>query len=121
MAQEKPTDRSLETKERARWSRIKRVYGLTKEQYDAIITSVCPICLRPWSPTVRPCIDHDHKTGEIRGIICLYCNHRVVGRHRDAELIQRMADYLAAGRLGLVIPVKKKKRKKKIGTKTRRK
>ena len=109
----------MDKKEKARWARIKRVYGLTKEMYDELDKGHCEICLRDWSDSVRPCVDHDHKTGDIRGIICLYCNHRIVGRHRDGDLIQRVADYLRRERRGWVVPPKKKR--KKNGTKTRRK
>lgn len=100
-------------KERARWQRIERVYGITKEQYDDLNTGVCPICLRGFDDNVRPVVDHDHSTGEVRGILCFYCNHRVVGRHRDGSLIRRVADYLDAPRRGWIVPPKKKKRKKK--------
>lgn len=102
-----------EKKDRARWQRIFRVYGITKEQYDEIDKGSCPICLRAWSDSVRPVIDHDHSTGDVRGILCFYCNHRVVGRHRDGDLIQRVANYLKAPRKGWIVPKKKPKKRKK--------
>lgn len=102
-----------EKKERARWQRILRVYGIEKAQYEEIDLGHCPICLRGWSALVRPCVDHDHSDGSIRGIVCLYCNHRIIGRHRDGDLIQRVADYLKAPRKGWVVPKKKKRRKAK--------
>lgn len=102
----------MDSKEKARWARIKRVYGLSKEQYDKLDTGVCVVCLRPWSSSVRPCIDHDHATGEVRGLLCFYCNHRVVGRHRDPDLIYRVYDYLSQPRRGWIVPPKKKKKRK---------
>lgn len=99
-------------KEKARWSRIKRVYGITKEQYDEMDTGSCPICLRDWSLSVRPCVDHDHITGDVRGLLCIWCNRRAVGRFRDPELVYRIADYLASPRRGWIVPPKKKRRKK---------
>lgn len=102
-----------ERKDRARWARIKRVYGITKSDYDELDLGHCPICTRVWSDAVRPVVDHDHKSGEIRGILCFYCNHRVVGRHRDGSLIRRVADYLDSDRRGWIVPAKKKKRRKK--------
>lgn len=106
-----------EIKEKARWTRIKRVYGLTKEQYDALDEGYCPICIRPWGGTVRPCIDHDHVSGEVRGLLCIWCNRRVVGRFRDPMVAYRVFEYLKADRRGWVIPPKKKRKKKKIGRK----
>ena len=104
----RPTD--SERRESARWSRILRVYGITKEQYDKLDLGHCPICLRDWSDTVRPCVDHDHSTMDVRGIVCLYCNHRIIGRHRDGALIRRVADYLEAERPGWIVPKKKRKK-----------
>lgn len=101
-----------EKKDKARWQRIFRVYGIDKEQYSELDLGHCPICLRVWSDTVRPCIDHDHSDATIRGVVCLYCNHRIIGRNRDGDLIQRVADYLKAPRRGWVVPKKKKARKK---------
>lgn len=100
-----------EKKEKARWQRIFRVYGITKEQYKELDSGKCYICERTWSDTVKPCVDHDHSTGEVRGILCLYCNHRLVGRHRDGDLIQRVADYLREPRRGWIVPPKKKKKR----------
>jgi len=101
-----------ERKEKARWSRILRVYGITKEQYDSLDLGYCPICLRKWSATIKPCVDHDHVSGEIRGLLCLYCNHRIVGRHRDADMLVRVSDYLRQ-KTGWIVPKKKKKKRKK--------
>ena len=101
-----------EKKEKARWQRIFRVYGITRGQYDEIDKGFCPICEREWSTTVRPVVDHDHSTGDVRGILCFYCNHRVVGRHRDGNVLKRASDYLLAERKGWIVPKKKPKRKK---------
>ncbi len=103
---------SLQDKEKARFARIKRVYGLTKEQYYQLNTGFCPICLRDWSDTVRPCIDHDHVSQEVRGLLCTYCNHRVVGKHRNVELLRRVVDYLSSEKRGWIIPPKKKRKKR---------
>lgn len=119
--------KSLEEKrELARWSRIKRVYGLTKERYNELDTGACPICLRPWSDSVKPVVDHDHVANVVRGIVCTYCNHRRIGHHRDAGLVARIAEYLE-GPFPDVMPTKKKKKKKRrkpketIGFERRRK
>jgi hypothetical protein len=102
-----------EKKDKARWSRILKVYGITKDQYYALDKGLCPICTREWSDTVKPCVDHDHVSGEIRGLLCLYCNHRMVGRHRDADLVQRIATYLRETPRGWIVPPKPKKKRKK--------
>jgi len=115
---------SPEAKEKARWSRILRVYGITREQYNELDLGYCPICLSEWSDSVRPCVDHDHKTGRVRGLLCIYCNRYCVGNFRDSVLVERIASYLRGADLRpewIVPPKPKKKRKKraKVQSKTK--
>lgn len=110
---QKSTGRTEEQKEKARWQRILRTYGITQDDYRTLDLGYCPICLRDWGGTVRPAVDHDHKTLEVRGILCLYCNRYVVGRHRDADVIRRVADYLAKPHTGFTAPPKKRRKRKK--------
>jgi hypothetical protein len=102
-----------EKKEKARWQRILRTYGITPEQYKELDNGFCPICERAWSDTVRPCVDHDHKSGEVRGLLCLYCNRYRVGRFVEPQLVYRIYQYLDSPRRGWIVPPKKKKRKRK--------
>lgn len=44
--------------------------------------------------------DHDHRTGEPRGLLCVRCN-RALPRWIDAEWLQLAADYLARERVTL--------------------
>ena len=104
--------------EKAREYSLKRLYGITLEQYDGLLArqdEKCPVCLKHHSefPT-RLAVDHDHKSGEVRGLLCNYCNHRVVGRHRDPSLLRRVADYLEVGTGWFVPPKPKKKRKRNV-------
>lgn len=49
---------------------------LPAAEYDQLLTKqngVCAICGRP-PKTRRLDIDHDHKTGAIRGLLCVRCN-----------------------------------------------
>lgn len=60
---------------------LKRQYGLTRTQYDAMVTGqlgVCPLCLRAvedFPGRVKALVvDHCHETGEVRGLLCRTCN-----------------------------------------------
>lgn len=99
-----------------------RKWGLSSTQYDEILESqnyVCAICLtNPDSKSLA--VDHDHITGRIRGLLCYRCNHFLVGRHRDPDLVQRIADYLRKGTDYYVPKVKKTSSRRRKVTKKRK-
>lgn len=67
-----------------REQRYKRFFNITIEEYDRILAhqnGVCAICKQP-SKNVRLAVDHDHKTGLIRGLLCSWCN-RAISKFRD--------------------------------------
>lgn len=96
---------------------LKIKYGITPEQYDELLAKQegkCAICDKEAEEfEVRLAVDHDHKSGEIRGLLCRYCNHRVIGRHRDGNLLRKMADYVERTTGWFVPPKKRKKRGKR--------
>ena len=79
---------------------LRRKYGLTWRQYQAMVfdqKNLCKICLRPPRPGGLPLrVDHDHKgTRRVRGLLCHRCNHRLLGRGlENAWLHQAAAVYL---------------------------
>lgn len=103
-------------REHYRRARIKTTYGISLEQYNELLekqNSCCPVCLRHKSSfKTNLAIDHDHRTKEIIGLLCTYCNHRFIGRDRNPEMYIRAAAYLSQG-TGWFVPEKKKKRRKK--------
>jgi hypothetical protein len=67
-----------------RKKRIKCDYGLTLEQYEEMWIAQggkCAICGKD-SPSRLLCVDHDHETGKVRGLLCVHCNH-LLGNARD--------------------------------------
>lgn len=54
-----------------------KVYNLTLEQYDQMFedqNGVCAICGGINYGGRRLVVDHDHKTGKVRGLLCHHCN-----------------------------------------------
>ena len=71
-------------------------YGLTVEQYDAMLETqggVCAICGDlPSGKALH--VDHNHKDGAIRGLLCNRCN-RCLGLFKDDPAVIKAAlDYL---------------------------
>lgn len=74
-----------------RRSVLKHKYGITLEDYQDLLTkqnSKCAICKRE----IGLCIDHDHKTGKTRGLLCHACN-RAIGLLKENEEILKNAIY----------------------------
>jgi hypothetical protein len=80
-----------------RRSYLKRTYGLTVEQYRAMLETqggVCAICKQPRPENRTLHVDHDHGTGEIRGLLCFRCNNALGDFEEQYQLFQRAANYL---------------------------
>jgi len=81
----------------ARRAKIKRLFGITPEDYDRKLkqqNGVCAICRRPSPDGRRLHIDHDHEARHVRGLLCHDCN-RGLGIFKDNPLLlKRAANYL---------------------------
>ncbi|RUP39318.1 MAG: endonuclease VII [Acinetobacter sp.] len=99
-----------------RAGKLKSTYGITEEKYEELLKSqkgCCAVCKRHYKNfKVRLAVDHDHKTREIFGLLCTYCNHRFIGRDRDPNRYLAAAEYLSKG-TGLFVPEKKSKKSKR--------
>lgn len=83
--------------------RLKAAFGITLEDYDRMLASqngCCAICgiaeMHVNHPRARRnfYVDHDHKTGKVRGLLCQNCNFGI-GHFRDSsELLRTAAAYL---------------------------
>lgn len=87
-----------EVKRSALIGKLRREYGITIEQYEAMVarqSNRCAICDKEPKPGKRLHVDHDHKTLRVRGLLCTFCNHRLLGRGRERpEQHERAAIYL---------------------------
>lgn len=57
---------------------LRKKYGLTVDQFNWMLVEQdgkCLICEKDISK--RPCVDHNHSTGKVRGLLCYYCNVRL--------------------------------------------
>lgn len=105
----------------ARDKYLRRTYGITEAQYNAILKyqgGVCAICDKPPKEGRNLQVDHDHKSGLVRGLLCWYCNKKRIGKETDPKLFDYAAMYLrrppAQDIIGAhVVPPKKRKRRRK--------
>lgn len=72
---------------------LRREYGLDMAGYDALFEKcggVCTICKQ----RIQLVVDHCHKTGRVRGLLCSVCN-RGLGMFKDKpNLLRSAAEYL---------------------------
>jgi len=78
-----------------RRSYLKMKYGVTEEQVVALRKyqgNKCAICLKPFTKT--PCLDHDHETKTLRGLLCAACNLGLGKFEDDTCRLDRAIAYL---------------------------
>lgn len=73
-------------------------YGITVDHYNEMLMTqngVCAICSKsPSGKKQRLCVDHCHKTGEVRGLLCNDCNVGIGRLKDDIELLVSAIVYL---------------------------
>lgn len=87
--------RSAASHERA----VQATYNLKPGDYERLYTAqggLCALCRRASGASKRLAVDHDHKTGEVFGLLCSVCNYQVLGiaSRRDVNYFIRAIDYL---------------------------
>lgn len=74
------------TSARSHSAMVEKTYGIDAERYAELVKlqdGRCAICgNRPKSK--RLAVDHDHKTGAVRGLACAKCNHELLGSAHDS-------------------------------------
>ncbi len=85
-----------EEAERKRDAYLQRTYGISLSDFQGIWKAQagkCAICTRPLSQSAN--VDHCHRTGKVRGILCWRCNHVRLGAFMDSrDLIAAALTYL---------------------------
>lgn len=72
------------------------MYGISKSDYDMLLqrsNNACEICRVPFVST--PCIDHEHISGRVRGLLCHSCNLHLSWFDQVQNLSERVHTYLA--------------------------
>ena len=71
-------------------------YGLTKQEVLALYEASDGLCAICYKESAR-IIDHNHKTGQIRGVLCYACNTALAALEKGQEWIDSALAYLEEG------------------------
>jgi hypothetical protein len=78
--------------------KLRKHYGLTPEDFDILLMKqkgACAICLKTQEQTGKILnVDHCHKTGKVRGLLCGGCNASLGVFEDSIETLQRAIAYL---------------------------
>jgi len=83
---------------------LKKRFGLSQEDYEMMLSAQsgkCAICGNPETAVIRGktlllAVDHCHRTGEIRALLCSQCNQGLGCFKDDPGLLRRAAAYVSA-------------------------
>lgn len=79
---------------------LKRSFGLLQVTFDLMLDAqghACAICRVPFAnvkPNKKVNVDHDHKSGEVRGLLCSACNLGIGAFRDDPALFAAAVQYL---------------------------
>jgi hypothetical protein len=90
-------NREIELRQRQN-RHLVRSFGITLEQYEKLLKTqggVCAIC-HQLNPGIRKLsVDHDHKSGQVRGLLCENCNRGIGQLQETASNLLSALAYLA--------------------------
>jgi len=70
---------------------LQKQYGITLKQYNELLENQnrrCAICGKHRRDSkLNFDVDHDHKSGIVRGLLCRYCNSYIMKHLRDNRVI----------------------------------
>ena len=93
---------SFVKKEMAAYYRGKHLeykYNMTNEDYEAMLEKQdhkCAVCgiNEVHAENSRRCVDHDHNTGQVRGLLCKKCNQAIGLLQDNADFCESAGKYL---------------------------
>ena len=95
---ERVKTRHKENPERTKNNDLKRLYGITLNEHTQMYeeqNGVCAVCEKPGDGKWKKlCVDHDHKTGKVRQLLCRNCN-MILGQVDDnINHMEKLTAYL---------------------------
>lgn len=113
--------------ERAKDARLRREYHITLEEYNKVLTfqnGRCAICKQRYGKKGQRLIlsvDHNHTTGQVRGLLCWPCNKAIAIFQDIAERMAAGSDYIINPPFTTVLGAPRITAPGKVGSKKRAK
>ncbi len=100
--------RTIRAKNPLKWKRYQRnldllrFYGITEEKFQEMSATqghCCALCRRHKDQIGGKglVVDHNHKTGAIRALLCTRCNSGIGTFNEDPELLLKVSEYVRLG------------------------
>lgn len=90
--------------------RLKKEYNLSIEEHKKMFIDqnyCCAICNKHQSEFTRTFhVDHDHKTGKVRELLCQHCNHLLGNSWENTEILEKAIKYLIKHKPNLLKVIK---------------
>ena len=87
----------MQSKNQKRDKYLRSKYGITLKQYNEMLKNQnysCALCGRHKSNFNRSLhVDHSHKSGKVRALVCYFCNRRRIGQ-LTLEWAKKVYEYL---------------------------
>jgi hypothetical protein len=77
---------------------IENRYGISIVEYKQMLdtqNNKCAICRKSFRDSKSTCIDHCHKVGHVRGLLCRYCNSWIGYIGESPATMRRALEYLS--------------------------
>lgn len=95
-------DNVISRKANAKWMAIQHTYGLKKEEWVNLFEAqkgkcaICEVVLHASGPVriTSACVDHNHNTGAVRGILCRHCNTGLGQLKDNVTVLEKALAYL---------------------------
>lgn len=94
---EKSANRYKNHKRAHKNTQLKNSFGITIDDYESILSGQkgqCCICKVEPEKSKMLSVDHCHKTGRVRGLLCSKCNCGLGQFNDDAKLLEKAIEYL---------------------------
>lgn len=86
----------IKHKEDLRQRYYEKSYGITEQEYNRLVEfqqNGCAICKLPCKTHDRLSVDHDHDTGQVRGLLCQKCNTAIAMLNENEDLFWNVLEY----------------------------